>query len=411
MKLIRPEGLRTWLEIDRKAIKNNFETFRRLLPKAVKFLAVVKSNAYGHNLFEFAKEIERLGADFLGVDSITEASALRREGIKTPILILGYTLPEKLSEAIEKDISVAVSSFETLGEIKKLFLSSQRRLGSRNQKSLDSTLQWNDRGERMAGKLKIHIKVDTGMSRHGFSWEDAEKVIRELKSLKDKIIVEGLFTHFASAKNPAFPQFTKKQIEEYKKWVEIFDKNSFKPIKHASATSGAILFREADFDMVRIGIGLYGIWPSSEARAFAEGNIKLFPALSWKAVIAEIKTLKAGSRVGYDCTETVAKNTKIAVIPVGYWHGLPRALSGIGRVLVGGIKCKILGRVCMDIIMLDVSGVKNTKVGDVVTIIGKDPGRAGGKEEISADDISGLLDASTYELLTRINPLIKRVYF
>jgi alanine racemase len=128
MKLIRPEGLRTWLEIDRKAIKNNFETFRRLLPKAVKFLAVVKSNAYGHNLFEFAKEIERLGADFLGVDSITEASALRREGIKTPILILGYTLPEKLSEAIEKDISVAVSSFETLGEIKKLFLSSQRRL-------------------------------------------------------------------------------------------------------------------------------------------------------------------------------------------------------------------------------------------------------------------------------------------
>ena len=378
MKPTRPLGLRTWLEIDRKAIKHNFDVFRNLIPKSVKFLAVVKSNAYGHNLFEFAKEMEKLGADFLGVDSITEGSALRREGIKTPILILGYTLPEKLLEAVEKDISIAISSFETLAEIKKLKTKSQ---------------------------LRIHIKVDTGMSRHGFSFDDAEKVIRELKSLKDKIVVEGLFTHFSSAKNPAFPQFTKKQIGEYKKWVEIFDKNGFRPIRHASATSGAILFREADFDMVRIGIGLYGIWPSSEARAFAEGNIKLDPVLSWKAVIAEIKTLKAGSRVGYDGTEMVAKDTKIVVIPVGYWHGLPRALSGIGRVLVGGKKCKILGRVCMDIIMLDVSEVKNAKVGDTVTIIGKD-----GKEEITADDVSGLLDASTYELLTRINPLIKRVY-
>ena len=378
MKSTRPEGIRTWLEIDKKAIKHNFETFKKLLPKAVKFLAVVKSNAYGHNLFEFAKEMEKLGADFLGVDSITEASALRREGTKIPILILGYTLPEKLTEAVEKDISVAVSSFETLAEIKKL---------------------------KTISPLKVHIKVDTGMSRHGFSFEDSEKVIRELKSLKDKIIVEGLFTHFSSAKNPAFPQFTKKQIEEYKKWVEIFDKNGFKPIKHASATSGAILFREADFDMVRIGIGLYGIWPSSEARAFAEGNIRLTPVLSWKAVIAEIKTLKAGSRVGYDGTEVMAKDKKIAVIPVGYWHGLPRALSGIGSVLVEGKKCKILGRVCMDIIIIDISDVKNTKVGDMVTIIGKD-----GKEEITADSIASLLDASTYELLTRINPLIKRIY-
>jgi alanine racemase len=387
MKPTRPEGLRTWLEIDRKAIKHNFDTFRNLIPKQVKFLAVVKSNAYGHNLFEFAKEMEKLGADFLGVDSITEALALRREGIKTPILIIGYTLPEKLEEAIEKDISVAVSSFETLGEIKKLdcFAKLAKTEGKR--------------------KIKIHIKVDTGMSRHGFSFDDAEKVIRELKSLKNKIIVEGLFTHFSSAKNPAFPQFTKKQIGEYKKWVEIFDKNGFKPIRHASATSGAILFREADFDMVRIGIGLYGIWPSSEARAFAEGNISLTPVLSWKAVIAEIKTIKEGSRVGYDGTEMMSKDTKIAVIPVGYWHGFPRALSGIGRVLVGDTKCKILGRVCMDIIMLDISGVKNAKVGDVVTIIGKD-----GKEEITADNIAGLLDASTYELLTRINPLIKRIY-
>ena len=372
------KGLRTWIEIDKKAIAHNYQVFQNLVGKKCKLMSVVKSNAYGHSLLDFAKEQEKLGVDYLGVDSIVEGIALRKEGIKKPILVLGYTLPEMLLKAIKYNIEITVSNFETLKKIEKI----------KNQ----------------IKKIKVHVKVDTGMNRHGFLSSDREKLLSELKKAKN-IFVVGLFTHFAMAKNPAFPQYTKNQIDEFEKWSGIFKKNGLNPIRHASATSGAILFKEAHFDMVRIGIGLYGIWPSNEVRAFVEGKIRLAPVLSWKAVIGEIKAIKAGSRVGYDCTETITKDSKIAIIPIGYWHGLPRALSGIGKVIIGNKKCKILGRVCMDIIMVDITYIKNVKVRDEIILIGKS-----GKEEITADDISNLVDASTYEFLTRINPLIKRIY-
>jgi len=372
------KGLRTWIEIDKKAIAHNYQVFQNLVGKKCKLMSVVKSNAYGHSLLDFAKEQEKLGVDYLGVDSIVEGIALRKEGIKKPILVLGYTLPEMLLKAIKYNIEITVSNFETLKKIEKI----------KNQ----------------IKKIKVHVKVDTGMNRHGFLSSDREKLLSELKKAKN-ISVVGLFTHFAMAKNPAFPQYTKNQIDEFEKWSGIFKKNGLNPIRHASATSGAILFKEAHFDMVRIGIGLYGIWPSNEVRAFVEGKIRLAPVLSWKAVIGEIKAIKAGSRVGYDCTETITKDSKIAIIPIGYWHGLPRALSGIGKVIIGNKKCKILGRVCMDIIMVDITYIKNVKVRDEIILIGKS-----GKEEITADDISNLVDASTYEFLTRINPLIKRIY-
>ncbi len=368
-------GLRTWLEIDKGAIKHNFAVFRALIPKETKMLGVVKSNAYGHNLFEFAKELEKLGVDFLGVDSAVEALALRREGVKTPILVLGFTLPEMFAELAKNGISMTVSNFETFNELKIL-----------------------------KNKIKIHIKVDTGMSRHGFMESEMEKVLAEIRKNKN-LLVEGLFTHFAMAKNPAFPFYTKLQIEKFNKWREIFKKNKYNIIFHAGATSGTLLYKEAHFDMVRIGISLYGIWPAREIQAFNEGKISLKPVLAWRTLIAEVKKFSKGTKIGYDCSETLHRDSVVAVCPVGYWHGLPRALSSIGHVLVSGQKCKILGRVCMDIIMIDVTGIKNVKVGDIVTIIGKD-----GKQVISIDDMATLLDGSSYEFVTRINPLIKRIY-
>jgi alanine racemase len=370
------KGLRTWIEVDKGAIKHNYAVFRGLIAKETKMLGVVKSNAYGHNLFEFAKELERLGVDFLGVDSAVEGLALRREGVKTPILVLGFTLPEMFAELAEKNISITVSSFETLAELKKL-----------------------------KTKVKIHIKADTGMSRHGFNETEIKKVLVEISKNKN-LEVEGLFTHFAMAKNPSFPAYTKSQIEKFNIWREAFIKAGLKPICHAGATAGTLLYPEAHFDMVRIGISLYGIWPSKESQAFYEGKIKLQPVLTWKTLIAEVKKIPKGTKIGYDCSETLERDSVVAVLPIGYWHGLPRALSSIGHVLVKGEKCKILGRVCMDIIMVDVTKVKNPKVGDEVTIIGRD-----GENEILASDIAELLDASTYELVTRINPLIKRICF
>ena len=373
------KGLRTWIEIDKKAIKHNYDVFRSLIPQKSKLLAVVKSNAYGHSLIDFSKEIVKNGADFLGVDSIVEGLALRREGIKTPILVLGYTLPELFFDAIEKNISITVSSFDTISEIKKL-------------------------DKKIKDKIKVHIKVDTGMCRHGFLLQDMNKVIREIKSLKN-IEVEGLFTHFSTAKDPAFPNYTKKQIKEFNIWVEAFKKAGFNPIVHASATSGTIVFPEAIFDIVRVGIGLYGVWPSRETENAFSNKFSLKPVLSWKTIIGEIKKVSKGSRVGYDGTEILEKDSTIAICPVGYWHGFLRELSCKAKVLVKGKKAKVLGRVCMDIIMIDISDIKGVRVGDEVVIIGKS-----GKEQIDVDEISSIISGSSYEFLTRINPLIKKFY-
>ena len=371
-------GLRTWIEIDREAIRHNFFVFRGLISKKTKLMAVVKSNAYGHGLVDFSNEMEKLGADFLGVDSITEARALRREGIKTPILVLGYTMPELFSEAAENDISLTVSSFEALDALKNA---------------------------KFARPLKIHIKVDTGMHRQGFLLSQQKTLMSKIKTQKAEIIVEGLYTHFANAKNPAFPADTRAQIAEFEQWIVTFKKAGLKPMVHAAATAGAMLFYEAHYDMVRIGIGLYGFWPARAARALLQDKKSLCPVLEWKSIISEIKKIPKGARVGYDFAEMLQANTTIAIIPVGYWHGLPRALSSIGGVVIKEKECKVLGRVSMDMLTVDVTGVKNLRVGDEAVIMSKNQ-----KSLASAEGISLLTDSSWYETVTRLDPLIKRIY-
>lgn len=369
-------GLRTWLEIDKKAIKHNYTVFRSLISKETKFMGIVKSNAYGHNLFEFAHELEKLGVDYLAVDSVVEGIALRKDNVKTPILILGYTLPEMIEKAVSNDLDITISNFDYFTQIKKL---------------------------KINKPIRAHIKVDSGMHRHGFQEKDIQKVLKEIKN--SKVDVVGLYTHFASAKNPAFPKETRDQVNIFNRWREAFKLAGLKLICHACATSGTILFPEAHFDMVRIGIGLYGIWPSRETQAYAQDKFNLKPVLSWKTVVAEINNVKAGDSIGYDFTEKFSVDSKVAVLPIGYWHGYPRSLSGIGKVLINGKVAKVLGRICMDIMMVDVTGIKGVKVGDEVTIIGQDK-----QEEIKADDISSMISGSSYELVTRINPLIKRIY-
>ncbi|MSU55439.1 MAG: alanine racemase [Candidatus Taylorbacteria bacterium] len=371
-------GLRTWIEIDRKAIRHNYGVFRKLISPKTKLMAVVKSNAYGHGLVDFSKEVTALGADYLGVDSMTEARALRREGIVLPILVLGYTMPELFVEASESDISIAVSNFETLDAIK---------------------------GVKFVKPIKVHIKVDTGLHRQGFMKKDLPKVLSALK-VENKILkVEGLFTHFASAKNPSFPKDTQNQIAEFKLWIEAFKKVGFSPLVHASATSGTMLFPDAHFDMVRIGIGMYGLWPAKEVNAFYMNKVELMPVLIWKSIVTEVKKVPKGDRVGYDFTEIFSEDSTIGIIPVGYWHGYSRSLSSIGRVLIKGVECRVLGRVSMDMLIVDVTKVKGCRVSDEVTVLGQ-----GAKSAVSAMGISELSDSSWYELITRINPLIKRFY-
>ncbi|MEK7576059.1 MAG: alanine racemase [Patescibacteria group bacterium] len=368
-------GLRTWIEVDTRLLRKNYRIFRTLIPKKTRLMAVVKSNAYGHSLIDFSRSLDRFGAQWFGVDSIVEARSLRREGIRKPILVLGSTLPEWYVEAAQNNISVTISNFESL----------ERALKQGTVRK----------------PLKAHIKIDTGMHRQGFMPNEIERVLGYFKEKQNFLILEGMYTHFAAAKNPAFPRDTQKQIDEFTRVASLVAEAGFKPLRHAAATSGTILFSSAHFDMVRIGIGMFGLWPSREVRAFAERRLGLVPALTWKTVISELKDLPAGSAVGYDLSETLHKPSRVAILPVGYWHGYPRVLSSIGYVIIRGKRAKVIGRVSMDMLVVDVSRIKKVRIRDEAVLLG--PG-------MSADELADLTGTSNYEIVTRLNPLIKRIY-
>lgn len=377
---VNQEGraLKTWVEVDRARLKNNFQIFKKLLKPECRLLAVAKSNAYGHNLVEYALEMEALGVDFIGVDSVLEGLRLRERGVTKPILVFGYTLPDNVAEAARQNISLTVSGYEALADLAKY---------------------------KNGDGLKLHLKFDTGMCRQGFFSHHTKDVLARLKENAPNAQVEGVYTHFAGAKNPAFPAGTNKQIELFEEVLRELAAQGLKPIRHAGATAGAIVFPEAHYDMVRVGIGLMGLWPSEEVEYAYGEKLKLQPALSWRTVVSELKMVPAGNRVGYDGTEFLERKTRIAILPVGYWHGFPRALSSLGRVLINGRRARVLGRVSMDILTVDVTDIEGVEVGDTATLIGQD-----GFAEMTAAEMGGLAGTSHYEIVTRLNPLMERIY-
>jgi len=374
------KDVRTWIEIDAKALRHNAEQFLKLIPPAARFMAVVKSNAYGHGLVYVAKALLALRSfseeGWFGVDSIVEALRLRREGIKNPILVLGLTLPSRLTEAVTNGIALTISNFDALEVLAAL-----------------------------KNRPPIHIKIDTGMHRQGFLPHQTRELIKLLKLYK--LFPHGVYTHFASAKDPADPAYTELQLSRFQTVLAHFDRAGIKSlIRHAASSGGVLLFPESHLDMVRIGMGLYGYYPSEGLGIRdEESGVMLKPVLTWKTIVGEVKEIPKGSYVGYDGTERVERATRIAVLPIGYWHGYDRVLSSIGEVLICGRRTKVLGRVSMDMTVVDVTDVNGKpKTGDEVVIIGEQ-----GREAIWADEIADKIGTSQYELLTRINPLIKRI--
>jgi alanine racemase len=343
-------------------------------------LGVVKSNAYGHGLIQTAQLLEREEIDVIGVDSISEAIALRQARVRAPVLVLGYTLPERYEEARSKGIAITMSTFAALEHAAAL------RTGRKT--------------------LRVHIKLDTGMHRQGFQKEERPALLERLcrDDLAGKVTVEGIYTHFAEAKNPLSRSFTHAQMGEFRSWIDAFHDAGFSPIAHASATGGALIVQHAGGGMVRVGIGLYGVWPSRETERILGKEVRLAPALTWRAVVSEVKSVRRGEKIGYDLTETLQRDTRIAIIPIGYWHGFPRLLSSKGRVLIRGRSARVLGRVSMDMITVDVTDIPGVHEGDIVTLIGKD-----GTSEIPVREMAELSLSTPYELLTRLNPLMARV--
>ncbi|HTY39911.1 MAG TPA: alanine racemase [Candidatus Paceibacterota bacterium] len=370
-------GKRTWLELDRTAVRTNFALFRKLIGPRVKLWTVVKSNAYGHGLVPFSKLADRSGVDGFCVDSIIEGLRLRRENIARPMLVLGPTLPDMFSKAAPENIAVSVSTIEGLKAIAAL-----------------------------AHPPDFHIKIDTGMHRRGFYPKDLPAVIRQLKRARSEVRKRfvGAFTHFAAAKDLAYPTYTNDQFAAFEKALEMFHRAGWPHlVRHAAATGGVLMNKKYHLDAVRLGIGSYGLWPSRELETELGGTLRFRPVLAWRTVVTELKHLRAGDFVGYDLTERITRPTLAAVLPIGYWHGFPRSLSSIGEVLVRGHRAKVLGRVSMDILVVDVTG-SGARLGDEVTLIGSD-----GRAVLGAADVAARAGTTHYEYLTRLNPLMEKV--
>lgn len=360
------KSVRTWININAQVLRFNYAYFRKIA--GVPVMAVVKSNAYGHGLVGTAKILSGFRVfrrdGWFAVDSITEALRLRREGIDRPILVLGYTLPGRYAEAARRGITVTVSNFEALRSL-----------------------------SRVRRKPAFHLKLDTGMHRQGFQPEDMPKLIRILKSYGLK--PGGAYSHFAAAENALA---SRKQYRVFRDALAELVRAGIKaPHIHMSATGGVFLRRAAGCTLVRVGLGLYGYLPSGKKGI-------LHPVAEWKTMIGELKDVAQGERVGYDLTERMPRPTRLAVLPVGYWHGFDRGLSSVGEVLIRGRLAKVLGRVSMDMIAVDVTGIPGVRIGDEVVLIGWQ-----GKKFIGADDMAAKIKTTAYEVLTRMNPLIKKI--
>jgi alanine racemase len=368
----------TWLEISKNALLNNISEIKKRIPKKTKFIAVVKSNAYGHGLLEVVKAIAK-NVDYFAIYSFDDALLLRAKKVTKPILMLGRVFPAQLSLAIKNNIELSVSNFDVL-EVAQKFSGNK--------------------------KISIHLCVDTGLGRDGFIFSDSKKILQLLEH--KNIEVKGLYTHFAASDDSAFDDYTKKQVAELLQWKSELAKININPLIHASSTAGTFISDfECCFDAVRIGGGIYGLWSSQEVFDLHKNETNLLPVLAWKAVIVELKELPKGAHISYGCTFTLQRDSKIAILPVGYFDGIPRISSRKSRVLVNGIKVSQLGRVTMNMIVVDVTDVKKIKVGDIATIIGSEK-----KQVVSAEDWGDWSGSFNYEITTRINPnLIRKNIF
>lgn len=364
-------------EISLDAAARNFEAMRRRLAPGTKMLAVLKADAYGHGALPLAEMIQ----DYPYIWGIAaavaeEALELRRGGIVKPILILGHVFPEDYEELILEDVRLTVSELRMAREL-------------------------SEAGRALGKTVHIHLALDTGMSRIGFA--DVPESVEEILQISrlPYVEIEGLFTHFARAdeydRSPALVQ-----LERYQRFAGLLKEAGLSiPILHCSNSAGILRVPEANLSLVRAGITIYGIYPSDEV----EKSIPLEPVMTWKSAVSYVKTIPAGAAVSYGGTYTAQTPRRVATIPVGYADGYPRSLSNKGWVLIHGKKALILGRVCMDQFMVDVTDIPDVKVCDTVTLLGRD-----GDEIITAQEMGDLSGRFSYELVCDVGKRVPRVY-
>lgn len=365
---------RTYLKIDLNKLEHNFNCVRNKLPSDVKILGVIKANAYGHGAVEIGKFLDDK-CDFFGVACIEEAVELKKAEIKTPILILGRVFPFDIETAVKYDVRIPIFSYE------------------------DAVVLSNE-AVKQEKNVPFHFCIDTGMSRIGFQVSDESADICKSITELPNIFAEGLFSHFATADENDLSKAVE-QRNKYKKFCKMLsDREVEIPIKHLNNSAGIMNFDEY-FDMCRMGIITYGLYPSDEVD---KGILDLEPIMSWHAKISHVKELEPNREISYGGTFKTDKITKVATVPVGYADGFPRCLSNKGRVIINGKYAKILGRVCMDQFMVDVSDIE-CNVNDEVVLFGTQK-----NAHISLEELSNSAYSFNYELPCRIPLRVNRVY-
>lgn len=370
---------RVYAAVDLDAVLYNMEQMKRNIAHDTKIMGIIKADGYGHGAVRIGRELERLDYVFgYGVATAEEAFILRRAGLRKPILILGATFPYCYEELIEKEIRPAVFRYDTLKELS----SSAVGLGK---------------------KAKIHIKVDTGMTRVGIRPDESGLSFVKKALSYNNIEIEGIFTHFARA-DEKDKESANRQLDMFSQFINRIETElGYRiPVKHCSNSAGIIELKEANMDMVRAGITLYGLWPSDEV---SRDIVALKPALSLKSHIVYIKQVEKGVPISYGGTYVTEKGMRVATIPVGYGDGYPRSLSNKGYVLIHGRRAPILGRVCMDQFMVSVDDIPEAEEGDEVTLIGRDE-----DAQITMEELGALSGRFNYEFACCLGQRIPRVY-
>ncbi|NTV55601.1 MAG: alanine racemase [Candidatus Moranbacteria bacterium] len=368
------------IEISKKNLRDNFAAMKSLVRPGTEIVSVIKANAYGHGQNEVASVLEDV-TDRFQADDLSELRLLRKI-TKKPVLVLGYVASDEIVEALRLEGTLSV--YDT-----------------------DHIMEVNEAARGLAKTVNVHVKIDAGLGRQGVLPENVGEVLGALKRC-GHIRVEALYSHFANIEDTSDFSHAKKQIDAFQNAVSSFRANGHDTVKtHMSASSGIMMYETNGgvSDMVRPGIGLYGMWPSDDLKArFSRDDFDLKPALRWVTHVAQVKMLPAGHSIGYGLTYITAKPTKVAVIPQGYSDGYDRGLSNAGEVLIGGTRCPVLGRVAMNMFVANVSHLSSVRREDEVVLLGEQ-----GSERITAEEIAERLGTINYEVTTRISPLLPRI--
>ncbi len=366
-----------WAEVDLKAIRHNIKQIRNFVGKDVKVMPVIKAEAYGHGLIEVARAYQEEGIDAFGIATVEEGIRLRQKEIGGLILVLYDTPLDKIEDALKNNLSFSLYSKEFALALSK-------------------------EAKRQIKKAKVHLAIDTGMNWYGLSPEEVLGFAKEVLS-RGNIEIEGLYSHLSQAdSNDPNKTYTKNQIKKFCKIIRDLEKNGIRPIyRHIANSAATLLLPKSHFNMIRPGLMLYGVYPNNIDRL----KVKLKPAFSFKTKIIQIRTIPKGESIGYGGTFVTSSHSKIAILPVGYSDGISRSLSNKGKVIIRSKRFPIIGNICMNIMMIDVSGSNDIKTGDEVTILGSEE-----NETISADEIAKDRNTISYEVLTDLGINNQRIY-